>query len=148
MTPAPGTSIVAVLDNEPLQALADPAHRKHRAVVRLMEAIAQRQGRRGRAASVVVSTVVRLEAGVVRQAPSSAALGRLGVRDEVLSASRADRAVALRRAAGGAPADAATAQLAEEFARESKVTVYTADLTDLPKLVAALSTSGVRVQLV
>lgn len=144
MTRKPGTAIVAILDNEPLQALADPAHPKHRELMRLLEAVAQRR-RRAEAPSVIVSTVVRLEAGIDRQAPSSALLGKLRVRDEALSSSRTDRAVALRRAAGGAPADAATVQLAEESAPAARVTVYTADLTDMPRLIAALDTASVRV---
>lgn len=138
--------VVAVLDNEPIQALADPHHPKHRAVVRVLEAVAQRRSRRAFAAAVVVSTVVRLEAGVTRQAPTAATLGRLRVRDEPLTTERADRAVTLGAMAGGAPADVATAQLAEEFAVGALVTVYTADLTDMPRLVSAITASGVRVQ--
>jgi hypothetical protein len=42
--------------------------------------------------------------------------------------------------------DAATAQLAEEFSAAARVTVYTADLSDLPALVAHLRGAGVRVE--
>ena len=138
--------MTAVLDNEPLQALADPTHRKHRDVLRLLEAVAQRRTRRADAASVVVPTVVRLEAGVDRHAPASAALGRFRVRDEPLTGARTDRGVVLHAAAGGAPAHVATAQLAEEYADTSTVTIYTADMTDIPRLVSALGVRDVAIR--
>jgi hypothetical protein len=140
------TPIVAVLDNEPLQAVADPTHSKHRELMKLIEAVTQR-GRRAQRATIVVSTVVRLEAGLNRQGPAAALLGNLRVRDEELTAGRADRAVALSAAASGTPADAATAQLAEQAATSgAKVTIYTSDRTDLPALIDAMNTSGVRLR--
>lgn len=140
MTRGRPTDIVAVLDNEAAQALADPAHPQHRRLLAVLEAVAQRRARAATSAKVVVSTVARLEAGLDRRAPT--ALDRLRVHDEPLTSERTDRAVALRAACGGAVADAATAQLAEEAAASATVTVYTADLTDLPALVAHLGTAG------
>ena len=52
-----------VLDNEAVQALADPAHRKHRRVLAVVEAVAARHLRRSGSVRLVVPTSVRVEAG-------------------------------------------------------------------------------------
>jgi hypothetical protein len=54
-------------------------------LMKLIEAVTQR-GRRAQRASIVVSTVVRLQAGLNRQDPAAALLGSLRVRDEQLTA--------------------------------------------------------------
>lgn len=57
-----------------------------------------------------------------------------------LTSRRADRAVMLRAHAGGSVVDAIAMQVAEELAETgSRVSVYTADLTDLPRPAAASS---------
>ncbi len=121
------TGQVIVLDNEALQALADVHHGKHRAVLAFLEATSTRNRRRVASVTVRVPTVVRVEAGVDRRAPSTASLARLRIADVPLDSTRADRAVELRRIAGSVT-DACVAQVAREAA--GGVTV----LTDLPAL--------------
>ena len=55
-----------VLDNEAVQALADPHSPKHRAVVAHLAGAAARS-RRGRVVEVVVPTAVRVEAAMQDQ---------------------------------------------------------------------------------
>lgn len=127
-----------MLDNEAAQALADTSHVKHRALLATLEAIAGRNERRPASAAMIVPTAVRVEALLNRRRPGSAGLGQFRVRDVELTSQRADRAVELRRAASGSEVDATVAQAAEELATPGvRVSVYTADLTDLPRLAAA-----------
>lgn len=116
-------SLVAVLDNEAAQALADVRHPKHRTVLAYVAATA---GARRRSAKVVVPTAVRVEALLSR--------GVLRVQDVELDGRRATRAAELRGLAGGSTVDAIVAQVAEELCDDATVTVLTSDLTDLPRL--------------
>ena len=130
-----------VLDNEAVQALSDVRHAKHRAVIARLLALSVLHERAARA-EVVTTTAVRVEAGVTRSAPAAAALGRFQVRDVALDTARADRCVELS-AAGGSVVDATVAQAAEEHAEAGRlVTVLTADLTDLDRLVAHTRRAG------
>ena len=130
--------IGVVLDNEAAQAVTDPRHAKHRRMLAILEAVAGRNRRRPSSAQVVVPTAVRLEALLDRRRPTSSSLGRLRVSDRELTSARADRGVELRSAAGGSTVDATVAQAAEEFAAAgARTTIVTADLTDIPRLVAA-----------
>ena len=51
---------ILVLDNEPIQALLDPQHPKHRSAMAYLEVPAQRNRRKVGALSVIVPTTVRL----------------------------------------------------------------------------------------
>ena len=129
-----------VLDNEAVQALSDVRHAKHRAVIARLLALSVLHERAARA-EVVTTTAVRVEAGVTRSAPA-AALGRFQVRDVALDTARADRCVELS-AAGCSVVDTTVAQAAEEHAEAGRlVTVLTADLTDLDRLVAHTRRAG------
>lgn len=134
------TDHVLVFDNEAAQALVDLRHRKHRAVMKFVTAHGIRAGRQRTGLALLLPTVVRVEAGLDRRATTTTALGRLRVRDVVLDSGRADRAVALRRVAPGSVVDACVAEVAA--AQEGTVTVLTADLTDIPALLAAVSSSA------
>lgn len=96
---------VIVLDNEAVQALADPRHSKHRTVVAHLAAGTTRR-RRGHDVEVVVPTTVRVEAGWSRSAPSSAAINRFPVRDHSLDPPAADVAAAIHRVTSTGVADA------------------------------------------
>lgn len=124
-----------MLDNEALQALATPDHAKHRSLVRFLEAANTRNRRTPGSVAVVAPTAVRVEAGIDRRSPSTASLARHRVVDVALDSRRADRAVALR-GAGGSAVDACVAEVAASVL-DADVTVLTADLTDLPRLLAA-----------
>lgn len=127
-----------MLDNEAAQALADVGHPKHRIMTATLEAVAGRNRRQPSSARCVVPTAVRVEALLHKGGPDAVGLVRFRVADVELTSSRADRSAALRSEAGGSVVDAVVMQVAEELAdRDVKVTVYTADLTDLPRLAAA-----------
>jgi uncharacterized phosphosugar-binding protein len=123
-----------VLDNEALQALVVPGHRKHRSVLAFVDAVATRNRRRPGAALVVVPTAVRVEAAVDRRSRDGVSLGRHRVADVVLDRENADQAAGLRHV-GGSAVDACVAQAAAVVVA-GRVTVLTADLTDIPRLLA------------
>ena len=68
-------SHLIVLDNEAVQALSDPAHKKHVHVISHVRMVADRKSR-GLAITVVVPTAVRVEAGWDRTMPNWAFLNR------------------------------------------------------------------------
>ena len=124
-----------VLDNEAAHVLTRVDHPKHRLVLAYIDGHARRAWRRRVGPSILVPTAVRVEAVLDRRSSSTAALGRMRVRDVALDGVRADRAVELRARAGGSAVDACVAELAAS--EPGPVTVLTADLTDLPALLAA-----------
>ena len=71
------TARTVVLENEAVQALADPDHSKHRRVLAIVEATANRNLRRGGSVSLVVPAAVQVEAGWDRKQRRTAALKRL-----------------------------------------------------------------------
>ncbi len=81
-----------VLDNEAVQALVDPDHRKHRRALAMVEAVTSRNLRRAGSVQLVVPTAVRVEAGWDRRARSAAVVNRLRVADLPLDSAAADHA--------------------------------------------------------
>ena len=123
-----GATTAVVLDNEAVQALADPAHPKHR---RLLEVLAASGYRRS--ARVLAPTAVRVEARAAR-GPREV-LGRFHVEDVPLTSARADAAIRISSGTRGSAVDATVAQVAEEAAAAgAKATVYTSDLSDIQEL--------------
>ena len=100
------TARTVLLDNEAVQALADPDHHKHRRVLAVVEAAAQRNLRRAGAVSIVVPITVQVEAGWDRAEPRTAALNRLRVERTALDGSAADHAARVVTATAVTPADA------------------------------------------
>ncbi len=94
-----------ILDNEAVQALEDPAHRKHRQVVSHAQVVAGRK-RRAAAIEVVVPTAVRVEAGWDRTSPAWAFPNRLRIADVSLDAAQASAAAAIRERTRASVADA------------------------------------------
>jgi hypothetical protein len=141
-----------VLDDEAVQALADPRHRKHRAVLAVVAAANGRARRRARpVAELATSPVVRVEAGVARDTPAAAGLNRLRIVDVPLDGARADRAVSIRRAVPLASVvDAAVAELAVDRAGTgATTTILTSDRADLTALLLHAGTRAeVRVHVV
>lgn len=129
-----------VLDNEALQALADPRHRKHQVMLEKIAAVKYESGR-GASVRVVTPTAVRVEAHVSRQGAGTATLGRFRVQDISLDSTRADRCVALAVAAAATAVDATVAEAAESEARTRRVSVYTSDVGDLTRLVGHVDNS-------
>jgi len=137
-----------VLDNEALQALADRHHPKHRGMLEKIAAVTY-ESRRGVSVRVVTPTAVRVEALVSRQAAGTATLGRFQVQDVPLDGARADRCVTLAAAATATVVDTTVAEAAESQAGTRRVSIYTADVADLTRLVGHVEHAPrVRVRLI
>lgn len=127
-----------VLDNEAVQALTDPAHRKHRRVMALIEAVAARNSRRSGTARLVVPTAVRVEAGWIRRTAPAAAINRLRVDDVALDTTAADRAAEVSRGLAVSVADAHIAACVDQS--PGPHAVVTSDVDDLTRIAAHLGT--------
>ena len=121
-----------VLDNEAVQALADPDHRKHRRVLAVLEAVAARNLRRAGSVRLVVPTAVRVEAGWDRRARGAAAVNRLRVADVALDAETTDQAAGMRAALAVSVADAHLGAVLETTAEPHAV--LTSDRKDLRRI--------------
>jgi len=109
-------------------------HAKHREMIAKLLAVRQVHDTGG-AAQVLTTTAVRVEAGGSRRPASSAALGRFQVRDVPLDPDRAERCIELVLRAGATAVDATVAEVSASQAGNRLVTVYTADVQDLTRLV-------------
>ncbi len=120
---------LVLLDNEAVQALSDPRHRKHRAALAVFEVVARRK-ERGAVVDTAVPTGVRVEAGWDRTAPGAAFLNSLRIRDIPLDARLADRAVRVREQTRVSIADAHLGA-AIASASDQRISVLTSDPGDL-----------------
>lgn len=130
---ASGMTRLVVLDNEAVQALQDPAHRKHRHVVSYAQVVASRK-RRAVALDLVVPTAVRVEAGWDRTSPAWAFSNRLRIADIPLASAEASIAAVIRSRTGVSVADAHIGAVIQS-ARADQITVVTSDPGDM-RLVA------------
>jgi len=123
---------LVILDNEAIQALASPAHRKHRQALAYVQVIA---GRKRRAADIqtVVPTTVRVEAGWDRTAPAWAFLNRLRISDSSLGPAAASTAAAIRARSGVSVADAHIGAVIGS-AEAARITVVTSDPADMRRV--------------
>ena len=127
-------SHLIVLDNEAVQALSDPAHKKHVHVVSHVRVVADRKSR-GLPVTVSVPTTVRVEAGWDRTMPAWAFLNRLRIADIALDGLNANIAASIRQDARVSVADAHIgAVIAATTA--TKVTVITSDPADIRRVAA------------
>lgn len=135
-----------VLDNEAVQALLDPHHRKHRRAVAFVTETNRRNLRRSGRVVIIVPTAVRVEAGWDRTDPAGANANRLArPRDHALGTRAADRAAQLRADADVSVVDACVAEAAE--ATPGPVAVLTSDTADIGRL-AGLLVNGEQVRVV
>jgi len=118
-----------LLDNEAVQALVDPRHHEHRAVLAVFEVVAQRK-QRGAVVDPVVPTAVRVEAGWDRTAPSAALVNSLRIRDVALDGLLADRAVQIRDHARVSVVDAHLGAVVATATAE-RISVITSDAEDM-----------------
>ena len=109
---------ILILDNEPVQALLDPHHPKHRSAMAYLEVSALRNRRKAGSLSVIVPTTVRVEAGWDRSASRSATPNRLPIADDTLGISPADAHI-------GAVVQAA----------QGEISILTSDVDDLRRIV-------------
>jgi len=124
---------ILILDNEPVQALLNPQHHKHRSAMAHLEVPALRNRRKAGSLSVVAPTTVRVEAGWDRTASRSATANRLPIADDALDTNSADRAARLRNTLGVSPADAHIGAVLE--GAPGDVSILTSDVDDLRRIV-------------
>jgi predicted nucleic acid-binding protein len=118
-----------ILGNEAVQALADPAHRKHRQVLAYAQVVAIRK-RRAADIETVVPTTVRVEAGWDRSSPTWTFPNRLRINDSPLDPTAASTAAAIRTRTSVSVADAHIGAVIY-FAQATRITVVTSDPADM-----------------
>jgi predicted nucleic acid-binding protein len=128
-------SHLIVLDNEAVQALSDPAHKKHGHVLSHVQAVVADRKGRGLPVTVVVPTAVRVEAGWDRTVPAWAFLNRLLIDDITLDGRNANIAASIRQGARVSVADAHIGAVIQA-ATATKVTVITSDPEDIRRVAA------------
>jgi hypothetical protein len=127
-------SHLIVLDNEAVQALSDPVHKKHVRVMSQVQVLVDRKSR-GLSTTVVVPTTVRVEAGWDRTVPVWAFLNGLRIGDITLDGSSANVAASIRQDVRVSVADAHIGAVIQA-ATASKVTVITSDPGDIRRVAA------------
>lgn len=131
--------VTLVLDNEPVQALLDVSHPKHRRVLAFLDEV-NRRNREGREVTVLVPVAVRIEAGWDRSDAGAAVANRVsGARDVALDRRRADRAIRLRSEVAVSVVDATVAEAAGAAA--PPVVILTSDVGDMERLAGQLEGS-------
>jgi predicted nucleic acid-binding protein len=125
-------SRLVLLDNEAVQALRDPAHRKHRRVLAEVE-FAFKRVVRILPVSVAVPAAVRVEAGWDRTASAWAFINRFPIADIPLDTNHADTAAGIVKRTGVAVADAHLGA-AIQVADADHVMVLTSDPGDMRKV--------------
>jgi predicted nucleic acid-binding protein len=120
---------IVLLDNEAVQALRDPAHRKHLQVIsQVLNANTRRV--QGRSIQAAVPVAVRVEAGWDRTAAAWAFVNQLRIADIPLDARHADAAAGIRNRTQASVADAHLGA-AIQGAEADHVTVVTSDPRDI-----------------
>jgi len=123
---------LVILDNEAVQALASPAHRKHRQALAYAQVIASRK-RRVADIQAVVPTTVRVEAGWDRTSPAWAFPNRLRITDIPLDTAAASTAAAIRAQTRVSVADAHIGAVIGA-AQATNITVVTSDPADMRRI--------------
>lgn len=132
-----------IFDNEAIQALSQPAHEKHRAVVAHLAGVVVRR-RKGVAVTAVVPTAVRVEAGWDRSDPRAAAINRFRVVDRTLDARAANDAAGILRRTGVSVADAHVGAVVQALT-DDEVVVLTSDPDDMVRVAAPKPITAIRV---
>ncbi|MHB8262820.1 MAG: hypothetical protein ACYDGY_03605 [Acidimicrobiales bacterium] len=122
-------SQLVLLDNEAVQALADPTHPKHRRVVSHTQVVANRK-RRATEIRLAVPAAVRVEAGWDRTAPSWSFANHLRITDMSLDAASANVAAAIRDDTGVSVPDAHLGAVIQSLPADH-ITVLTSDPEDM-----------------
>jgi predicted nucleic acid-binding protein len=123
---------LVILDNEAIQALASPAHRKHRQALAYVQVIASRK-RRATDIQSVVPTTVRVEAGWDRTSPAWAFLNRLRITDSPLDPAATNTAAAIRAWSGVSVADAHIGAVIGST-QAAQIAVVTSDPADMRRI--------------
>lgn len=123
---------MVVLDNEAIQALADPSHRKHRRAMTMVDAAQRRSRVKREPVVVVVPVAVRVEAGWDRSDARAARINPLQIQDVELRGERVDRAVRLARDTGVSVVDATVGEAA--MGAGVPAAIVTSDVGDMERL--------------
>lgn len=123
---------LVILDNEAIQALASPAHPKHRQALAYVQVIASRK-RRAADIQAVAPTTVRVEADWDRTSARWAFLNRLRITDSPLDTAAANTAAAIRARSGVSVADAHIGAVIGS-AQAAGITVVTSDPADMRRI--------------
>ncbi len=121
-----------LLDNEAVQALRDPTHRKHHRVIGYVLDAAKLRAH-SRPIRVAVPAAVRVEAGWDRTSPSWSSVNRFRIADVPLDTDHADAAAGIATRTGVSVADAHLGA-AIKAAEADHVTVLTSDPADMRKV--------------
>ena len=132
-------SHLVLLDNDAVQALADPAHPKHPRVVSHVQVVASRK-RRAMSITVAVPTAIRVEAGWNRNSPTWAFLNptwaflnRLRIADIPLDSPYANAAASIRHDVQVSVADAHIGAVIQATSTD-RITVITSDPADMRRI--------------
>ena len=126
------SSHLVLLDNEAVQALADPAHRKHPHVVSHVQVVASRK-RRAAPITIAVPTAIRVEAGWNRNSPAWTFTNRLRIADIPLDAPYANVAASIRHAAQVSVADAHIGAVVQSGPAD-RISVISSDPADMRRI--------------
>ena len=133
-----------VLDNEAVQSLLEPRHRKHRLALAHLEAVTTRR-RKGAEVTALVPTSVRVEAGWDRTVPAAAAINRFRISDVPLDTRHADAAAAIARAHPDVEVVDSHLGAAVQAHAATEIVVLTSDATDIRRVVDPRNVTIVRV---
>ena len=120
---------IVLLDNEAIQALANPTHPKHRRVVSHAQVVANRK-RRATEIRLAVPTSVRVEAGRDRTESSWVFANRLRITDIALDSADANLAAAIRNDTGVSVPDAHLGAVIRSIPAD-RITVLTSGPADM-----------------
>lgn len=136
---------VIIFDNEPIQAVADIHHPKHRTVIAFLQVIADRKNK-AVSVSAIVPTTVRVEAGWDASDPRWAFANRLRIADSPLDRHNASIAASIRNRIGThiSVADAHVGAVIQSQAT-GDVTVLTSDPDDVGAIAGSLNINIVTV---
>jgi predicted nucleic acid-binding protein len=136
------SNAILILDNEAVQALTDPTHRKHQWVISSVLLAVRRNQDQAASVRLIVPTAVRVESGWDRRTRGAAAVNRLRFEDAALDGRAADRAAAVRSKLGVSVADAHIAAVLS--ATNGPHAVVTSDRKDLRRIASHL---GIEVEI-
>lgn len=122
---------LVLLDNEAVQSLRDPAHRKHLQVISQILTANTRKVQ-GRSVQTAVPGAVRVEAGWDRTAATWAFANQLRIADIPLDREQADSAASIRKRTQVSVADAHLGAAIQ--AATGNVTVITSDPRDIHRV--------------
>jgi predicted nucleic acid-binding protein len=122
---------LVLLDNEAVQALRDPAHRKHQHVLDKAQ-ITSTRAVRTLSVRIAVPAAVRVEAGWDRTSPAWVFINRFRIADIPLDTGHANAAAGIARRTGVSVADAHLGAVIQNAGRDH-IIVLTSDPGDMRK---------------